>query len=54
MKNKNIKVIKYELWNALFMCPDEYKTEDIKELEKELNDSMSKGYRVRIEIGEIL
>jgi len=41
---------KYELWNALFMCPDEQKTEAIKELEKELNNSMSKGYRVVIDI----
>jgi len=45
-------VIKYELWNALSMCPDEQKTDAIKELTKELNDTMQKGYRVVIDIRE--
>ena len=47
-----ISVTKYELWNALVMCPDKEKAEPIKELEKELNKTMAKGYRVVIDIRE--
>jgi hypothetical protein len=45
-----ISVIKYELWNALAMCPNEQKTEQIKKLESRLNDSMSVGYMVKIDL----
>ena len=45
-------VIKYELWNALFMCPDNQKSDAIKRLEKELDDTMQRGYRVIIDIQE--
>ncbi len=47
-----LNVTKYALWNALFMCPNEQKTEEIKELEKQLNDTMTKGYRVVIDVRE--
>ena len=36
-------VVKSELWNALFNCPDECKTSGVEELEQMLNDSMSNG-----------
>jgi len=45
-------VTKYELWNALFVCPDTQKTEAIKELEKELEKSIPKCGRVVIDIRE--
>jgi len=45
-----LSVVKYELWNALSMCPDEQKTDAIMELEKSLNDSMKSGYRVTVDI----
>ena len=41
--------VKYELWLSLSMCPEEYKSDSIKELEKKLNDSMSTGYHVYID-----
>ena len=47
-----LSVTKYDLWNALFSCPKMHKTEEIKELEKKLNDSMAKDYRVVVDIVE--
>ena len=47
-----LRATKYELWNALSMCPDKEKTEAIKELERKLNDTMAKGYNVVIDIRE--
>ena len=47
-----LSITKYELWNALFMCPEDQKTDNIKELEKNLNDNMSKGYNAVIDIRE--
>ena len=50
-----IRLSKYELWNALSYIPENedsgriIKTETIKELEKELNDTMSKSYWVLID-----
>ena len=56
---ERIRVTKYELWRALALCPDveildsgttrTIKTDDLKELEKLLNDSMSKEYYAVIE-----
>lgn len=43
---------KYDLWLALSMTPEEYKTEKILELEKELNDSIKKPGFVWIDIRE--
>jgi hypothetical protein len=45
------KIVKYDLWVALQMCPDQYKTEDVKKLEKELNDNMDEGYTVEVKDG---
>ncbi|MEI2465054.1 hypothetical protein [Niallia taxi] len=47
-----LSVTKYELWNALFMCPDEQKTDDIRELEKQIEKSIPKYGRVVIDIRE--
>ena len=43
------RVIKYDLWLCVSMCPEEYKSDSIKELEKKLNDSMGMGYNVYID-----
>lgn len=47
-----LSLTKYELWNSLFMCPDEEKTEAIKEFEELLNKSMAKGHRVIVDMME--
>lgn len=47
-----ISVTKYELWNALFMCPIEQKTDAIIELEKEVEKSISKCGRIVVDIRE--
>lgn len=43
-------IIKYDLWNALSTCAEEYKTDEIKKLIQQLNDTMGIGYRVIIEV----
>lgn len=43
-------IIKYDLWNALSTCAEEYKTDEIKKLIKQLSDTMSIDYRVTIEV----
>lgn len=43
-------VSKYELWNALFAVPDKEKSDNLKELEKLLNDTMSKPGMVFIDV----
>lgn len=47
-----INVSKLELWNALSMTSESAKTDKIKELEKELEKSMSKPGPVWIDIRE--
>lgn len=49
MADKVINITKYDLWNLLFTADDKYKTDEIRKLEEELNNSMRTNYRVRIE-----
>ena len=37
-----INITKYELWNALFMTPENEKTDKTRELERQLNDSIAR------------
>lgn len=45
-------VSKYELWNALFMTPDNEKTDNIKELQNIIEKSISKPGLIWIDIRE--
>lgn len=45
-----LSVDKYELWNALFMCPDDQKTDTIRELEKQVEKSIPVYGRIVIDI----
>lgn len=51
-ENMYVNMTKYELWNALAMCPEEEKSNKIKELEEKLQASMDKPGRVWVDIRE--